>query len=358
VFAKKKKKKKNQKKNPPSLSSGILCSVFQYSASGPFSLFSYLPSSSFFSIPIDVYAIILAAGPFVYTSKPIVDACIRTRTHYLDITGEYEVFESILSRHQEAVDVGIVLLPGIGMDVVPTDCLASKLKASLANATHLQMALLPMNGGISPGTMKTVIMSMSKPTKVRKDGEIKDSTNPPGKLLEWHNPDLGTVQTQPLSWGDISTAYRSTKIPNIAIYLLTSIDTAGKMSGWVANSLRWVAGWQAGRWMLNKMVDRFVTGPTEEQNANSRVHFSGMAWDERTKEVVECSLTTAEGYQLTALSMIHATHKLATTHKALSGALTPSQAFGTDYVLEFEHSAWGELIQKSVQEDFLTTREF
>src|SRR6185436_9617383 len=38
------------------------------------------------------------AGPFAATARPMVDACLATGTHYLDVTGEVEVFEEIYGR--------------------------------------------------------------------------------------------------------------------------------------------------------------------------------------------------------------------------------------------------------------------
>src|SRR5262249_13438152 len=35
-----------------------------------------------------------AAGPFIHTSPPMVQACLRAGAHYLDVTGEIAVFEA------------------------------------------------------------------------------------------------------------------------------------------------------------------------------------------------------------------------------------------------------------------------
>lgn len=94
----------------------------------------------------DVDAVVHCAGPFAHTSTAMVDACLRTRTHYLDITGEIDVFESIGLRDIDARKAGIVLLPGAGFDVVPTDCLAAILKNALPSATHLDLAFVVGEG--------------------------------------------------------------------------------------------------------------------------------------------------------------------------------------------------------------------
>src|SRR5262245_43200382 len=67
------------------------------------------------------------AGPFASTWRAMSDACLRARAHYLDITGEIAVFEGLATRDAEARKAGVMLLPGVGFDVVPSDCLAAHL---------------------------------------------------------------------------------------------------------------------------------------------------------------------------------------------------------------------------------------
>ena len=50
----------------------------------------------------DVAVVLCVAGPFSATSRPMADACLRNRVHYLDITGEIEVFEALAARDAEA----------------------------------------------------------------------------------------------------------------------------------------------------------------------------------------------------------------------------------------------------------------
>lgn len=106
-------------------------------------------------------AVLHCAGPFVLTSRSMVLACLAARAHYLDITGEIAVFEKVLTRGDEARQAGVALLPGVGFDVVPSDCLAARLAAALPDATELILAFASDKGGVSRGTMKTMIESLS-----------------------------------------------------------------------------------------------------------------------------------------------------------------------------------------------------
>jgi short subunit dehydrogenase-like uncharacterized protein len=82
----------------------------------------------------DVSVVLCVAGPFSATSRPMADACLRNCVHYLDITGEIDVFEALAARDAEATARGVMLLPGVGFDVVPSDCLAAHLKHRLPDA--------------------------------------------------------------------------------------------------------------------------------------------------------------------------------------------------------------------------------
>jgi short subunit dehydrogenase-like uncharacterized protein len=101
----------------------------------------------------DVAVVLCAAGPFSATSRPMADACLRNRVHYLDITGEIDVFEALAARDAEAKARGVMLLPGVGFDVAPSDCLAAHLKRRLPDANDLRLYLRPRN--MSRGTAKT-----------------------------------------------------------------------------------------------------------------------------------------------------------------------------------------------------------
>src|SRR5262249_53356402 len=119
----------------------------------------------------EVDAVLHIAGPFSATSKPMVDACLRTGTHYLDITGEIDVFEALAARDAEAKKADIMLLPGVGFDVVPSDCLAAHLKRRLPDAIDLKIYIGGLNA-LSRGTAKSMVEGVPLGTRVRRDGRI------------------------------------------------------------------------------------------------------------------------------------------------------------------------------------------
>ncbi|MEM7040779.1 MAG: saccharopine dehydrogenase NADP-binding domain-containing protein [Bacteroidota bacterium] len=157
------------------------------------------------------------AGPFVRTYKPMLEACLRNKAHYLDITGEIDVFEGVANVTEKAKAAGIMAMPGVGFDVVPTDCVAAHLKNELPDATDLELVIKSVRGGISHGTASTMVLSLGEGSKVRRDGKlVKIGAGKPTITV-----DLGRGPTQAagIPWGDLVTAWHTTGIPNITTYV-------------------------------------------------------------------------------------------------------------------------------------------
>ena len=163
-----------------------------------------------------VRLVLHCAGPFSATSAPMLEGCLAAGAHYLDITGEIDVFAHCHAQDVRARERGIVVLPGAGFDVVPTDCLAALLKRELPTATHLVLAF-EAGGGPSPGTAKTSVEGLGKGGRARIDGELRRVP------LAWKTRSFvrdGQPRTaMTIPWGDVYTAYLSTGIPNVEVYM-------------------------------------------------------------------------------------------------------------------------------------------
>ncbi|MFM8743632.1 MAG: saccharopine dehydrogenase family protein, partial [Cytophagales bacterium] len=160
--------------------------------------------------------VIHCAGPFKHTAAAMAKACLETGTHYTDITGEHQVFESLAQLDDLAKEKSIMVMPGTGFDVVPSDCLALHLKNRLPSATHLQLAFTMSKGGLSRGTAKSMTEGLGYGGLIRQNGKLVYSALG-SKVMEI---DFGSFKSKTLCipWGDISTAWRSTGIPNIEVY--------------------------------------------------------------------------------------------------------------------------------------------
>jgi short subunit dehydrogenase-like uncharacterized protein len=278
----------------------------------------------------EVPLVLHCAGPFRHTYQPMVEACLRTGRHYLDITGEIEVFESLARRDAEAKQARVMLLPGIGFDVAPSDCLAMHLKRRLPTATHLTLAIRSLGGGLSRGTALTGIEGISPQGLVRKDGKLVKVP----LLWKTRQIDFGSgIRTAgSFPWGDVSTAYYSTGIPNIEEYLVFAKSTMRMIRvfrpfiGLAAKP--WVQRW------LKQRVLKSAPGPTLEARQRGRSKLWGEVSDDQGQQAVS-RMETPDGYSLTAETALGAVrHVLNGDYKA--GFQTASMAFGADFILEFE----------------------
>src|SRR5579884_2759288 len=111
------------------------------------------------------------AGPFAHTCRAVADACLATGVHYLDVTGEVTVFEGLAALDAAARAAGVMLLPGVGFDVVPSDCLAAHLKRRLPSATHLALGF-QMDQSLSHGTATTIVENLHRGGVIRQGGVL------------------------------------------------------------------------------------------------------------------------------------------------------------------------------------------
>ena len=277
-------------------------------------------------------AVLHCAGPFVRTSRAMVMACLASRAHYLDITGEIAVFEKVLAKGEEARAAGVALLPGVGFDVVPSDCLAARLAEALPDATELVLAFASDRGGVSRGTLKTMIENLPGAGAIRKDGKIVPVP------VAWDAREidfggsLGKRMTMTIPWGDVSTAWHSTGIPHIRVYTGTPPSQIRRMRR-LAPFLP-LAGWKPLKRFLQSRVDRREPGPSAEVRQTARTFLWGEVKNAAGARVT-ARLETPEAYQLTAFSAVECARRAA-AGEVPAGAWTPSKAFGAGFVETLE----------------------
>ena len=268
------------------------------------------------------------AGPFSRTSKPMREACLRTKTHYLDITGEIDVFDACAALDAEAREAGIMVMPGVGFDVVPSDCLAAHMKARMPNAVELTLAISGL-GHMSRGTAKTGVESIGKGTRVRRDGEIVALKVPPRREIDFGQ---GARNSIAVGWGDVATAYRSTGIANISVYFEASPDLERMAS--LSGFMRWVASLGFMQRRLKAQIDQQPEGPSDAERREGFAVLIGEAADAAGNRVVS-RLRTPEGYTLTAMTSLEIVRRTL-AGEVIPGFQTPSLAFGADFITEFD----------------------
>jgi short subunit dehydrogenase-like uncharacterized protein len=273
-----------------------------------------------------VRAVLHCAGPFGRTSRPMADACIATGAHYLDITGEIGVFEALAARNPEAKASGVMLLPGVGFDVVPSDCLAAHLKQRLPSATTLLLAF-QSSGGVSRGTATTMAENIAKGGAVRKAGRIV----PVPAAWKTHMVDFGRgpVSVTTIPWGDVATAWYSTGIPDIEVYTRIGRGTRGFLLA--SRYLGPLLASAPVQRLLLRRIRSGAPGPSDAARARGSCRLYAEVRDPAGR-MCRARLTGPEGYSLTVHSAVLALERTL-AGDATPGFQTPAMAFGADFVL-------------------------
>ncbi|PSP37838.1 saccharopine dehydrogenase [Halobacteriales archaeon QH_2_66_30] len=231
-----------------------------------------------------VDTVLNCAGPFVETYEPFVEACLESGTHYLDITGEFPVFDALAERDREAEKAGVCLLPGAGFDVVPTDCTAGHLHDRLQGATHLRLGF------------------------------------------------EGPKHAVRIPWGDVSTAYYTTGIENVEVY--TAMPELAARAMEVSQPVSTLLSVEPVKRGLQALGRQLAAGPSETERERGRTYVWGEATDgERT---VTSRLVTPETYALTVDAATTAAGRLENADADLTGYHTPATAFDPEFVLELD----------------------
>jgi short subunit dehydrogenase-like uncharacterized protein len=271
-------------------------------------------------------AVLHCAGPFAHTFRPMAEGCLRAGVHYLDVTGELAVFEALARRDEAARAAGVMLMPGVGFDVVPSDCLAAHLKRLLPTATRLALGF-QARGGFSRGTATTMAENLHKGGAVRRGGVIV----PVPACWRTRVIDFGRGPrvAMTIPWGDVSTAWYSTGIPDIEVYMAAPWRQRAAVR--LLAPLGWLLGSRPVQRWLKQRIRAGPPGPTDEQRVRGESLLWGEARDDRGARVV-ARLRGPEGYTLTALTAL-AVLESVLAGQAPPGFQTPSRAYGPDFVL-------------------------
>jgi short subunit dehydrogenase-like uncharacterized protein len=277
----------------------------------------------------DADVVVHCAGPFAHTYEAMARACLDTGTHYTDITGEAEVYEGLWAMDGEAKRAGIMLLPGTGFDVVPSDCLAAHLKSRCPEATHLELAFRGRGGGISHGTAKTMTENLHRGGTIRRDGELVHvPTAWKTRMIDFG--DGRPAHCMSIPWGDVVTAYRSTGIPNIMVY--TGVPQRPARILRLARPLLPLLGTRPIQNMIKKRIESAPAGPDDQSRATAHNELWGEARAADGRTAVS-RLRTPEGYTLTARMSLSIAQKICSGQHT-PGFQTPSTAYGKDLILE------------------------
>ena len=270
-------------------------------------------------------AVLHCAGPFRATAEPMLEACLAAGVHYLDITGEIEVIESAKGRHDRALAAGIAILPAVGMDVVPSDCLAKRLAEELPQAERLELAFGGMLS-VSHGTAATIWENIGRGGRVRQHGQIvrvpaawKVQEIPFPRQPRW---------AMTIPWGDVASAFHTTGIPNIEVYAAVPSKQLS-----VLRRFRWLAPLASigvVQSLGRRWIDRRIQGPGEAELTRGRTEFWGRVTDEAGR-IAEATLETPNGYKLTVQTSLAVLQQVL-AGRVRTGFSTPALALGGGFI--------------------------
>ncbi|TMT85596.1 saccharopine dehydrogenase [Haloterrigena sp. H1] len=275
-------------------------------------------------------AVVNCAGPFVDTAEPLVTACLETGTDYLDITGEFPVFESLRQRDDAARETEVTLLPGVGFDVVPSDCLAAFLADQLPAADTLRLGI-KSDGGLSRGTARTLVEHLGSGGVVRRNGRlIQVPAAFRTRAIDFGD---GPEHAVTIPWGDVVTAAHSTGIESVEVYAAApSWATRGLAA---ADSLGWLLERGPVKRLLKRVIDTRLDGPDGAQLAADSAVVWGEVTDAETSRRTRARLRTPNPYALTAEAAVVAAERMLEDQNSVpDGFQTPASAFGSEFVLE------------------------
>ncbi|MEI6179189.1 MAG: saccharopine dehydrogenase NADP-binding domain-containing protein [Chloroflexales bacterium] len=278
----------------------------------------------------DVPAVLNCAGPFLYTFQPVVDACLRTGTHYLDITGEIPVYQALAALDQAARRRGITILPGVGFDVVPTDCLAAHLQRRLPSATHLALAFCSEGPtAFPPGTLNTIVEMIPHRQALRRQGGQLEPIPRTGRtrLIDFG---AGPVEATMFGWGDVYMAFVSTGIPNIEDYLVLPAPVRQGFA--LFDALHPLFRLSVVRALAKRQLQAYAR-TTPERRAQVRTIVWGEVRDDQGR-VATARLRGPEAGVIWTAELALAAVRQVLVGQMQPGFQTPARAFGPDFVLE------------------------
>ncbi|MDE3250392.1 MAG: saccharopine dehydrogenase NADP-binding domain-containing protein [Bacteroidota bacterium] len=280
----------------------------------------------------DVQLVVNAAGPFDRTARQLIEACLDLKKHYIDLNGDTAVFEMIRAYHHQALEAGIMILPGAGFDVVPTDCLALFLAQQMPEASSLEIAFAIKGSSLSHGTAITTAERLGLPGAIRSDGRITgEPVGKRGMEVEF-TPWKEKAFVMSIPWGDISTAWYSTHIPNIITYTAVTRTTWWFLKGQVL--FNWLLCTKFMRRKITGLIHQRIDGPGDLQRAKA-VSLIRATVSNRAGNKLTAFLRCPEAYSLTADASLLITQKvLRGIHRA--GYQTPASAYGSELVMEIK----------------------
>jgi short subunit dehydrogenase-like uncharacterized protein len=275
-----------------------------------------------------VSVVLNAAGPFLATAGPLAAACIRRAVHYLDITGEVTVIEALAERDRDARSTGSMIMPAVGFDVVPSDCLAVHVSRRVERPTSLHIGISGLEL-VSRGSARTVITTIDKPVLARRAGRLEKFL--PASIERSFDFGRGPSKSLAVTWGDVASAFFSTGVGDVTSYFEATPavrfhNTVSRIWGWAVPYTPWQP-------FLNAMAGFIPDGPSPRMRAVRRAVVVVEA-ETDGRVMARSRLSTPEAYTFTAVTSIGVARRVL-DGDVQPGFQTAARVYGPDLVLGF-----------------------
>lgn len=238
------------------------------------------------------------AGPFRHTAEPLMRASLDAGTHYLDTTAEFATYELASSFDAAARQAGVMIMSGVGWDVVPTDSLAVYVAQRAVDPVSLTIAIR-IAGGFSRGSLASAAGIEDTHPMVRRAGLLVSAPPQASRAFDMGH---GTEEYALASMGDLITGHHSTGLSNIEVFLRTD-------SGFHDH-------------------DKSDSGPTARERSVGRYHALAVV-TERSGQSIQARIDTPNGYTFTQLSSVEVARRAA-AGTVRPGFQSPAAVYGHD----------------------------
>ena len=274
--------------------------------------------------------VLACAGPFARMGEPVREAALAVKRHYLDITGESGYMMATAARDAEAQARGVALVNAVGFDVVPTDAAAVLAADAAGGKPELLRIGIRFGGRATQGTTRSALEHADKGGMAYIAGEYVTEPVAADRWQAAFPPPIGDRVCVSIPWGDLATAPRSTGARTIRTYMAVSSTVARVMPlvGLAGKAL----AWGPAKRLAERWVSTLPEGPSDAERARARC--AVVAEAQNGARTARAWVTTADGYDFTAVAAVECAVRAAADGFDRKGALTPTQAFGARALLE------------------------
>lgn len=250
----------------------------------------------------DIHAVINCAGPYMYTARPLMEAAIRQKRHYMDVAAELDSYQLAETLDKTAFEAGVMLLPGCGGSVAMLGCLAAHAAASINKPVHISLAL-NVTGSMSRGSVVSATENVSTECLVRRKSHLLQRESSELKDIDFGQ---GSQACFPVTLPDLITVWKATGIANIETFVHVSGE--GFPQGVPAD---------------------LPDGPTAQERENNRYQAVAEIMNAEGN-TLRLLLDTVNGYSFTAMAAAEAARRILAGESS-PGFQTPAGLFGKGF---------------------------